>query len=158
MEKISAENSAELEKHYRKTVFIVIGQIFTTVIFIIAAWLAASDRAAPPSAESFLALWMVVLFLAAGTFVLRRILFGWERLKNITLLKGFSGLIKTLQINAIILNAAAEAVVVLGFLISIFSGNGFDAIRAGLVALVIFLLNFPRRSVWEKIVLHLEKV
>lgn len=158
MEEISPENLTELEKRYRTTAFIVSAQIFTTLVLIAVAWLIVLNRTAPPSEDSYLTLWMVVLFLAAGTFILRRRLFSWERLKNVTLLKGVSGLLGTLQFNAIILSALAEVVVVLGFLISILSGNGFDVIRAGLIASIVFLLNFPRRSVWEKIVLNLEKI
>lgn len=158
MEEISAENLNELQKRYRTTVFIVLIQIFTTVVLIAAAGIITMSRTAPPSDDSYLTLWMVVLFLAAGTFILRRRLFSWERLKNVTLLKGIPGLLGALRFNAIFLNSLAEVVVILGFIISMLSGNPFDVIRTGLIALIVFLLNFPRRSVWEKIVLHLEKI
>ncbi|HEY0426440.1 MAG TPA: hypothetical protein VGC76_01415 [Pyrinomonadaceae bacterium] len=157
MEEISAENLAGLEKRYKTTVFIVSTQILSAVIFLCAAWLVTKNRETV-SEDSFLTLWLVILFVSAATFVLRRQLFGWERLKNRTLLKGVSGLINTLQINSILLNAFAEIVLIIGFIITILSGNFVDMLRSGGIALIVFALNFPRLSIWKKIVSNLEKV
>jgi hypothetical protein len=99
-----------------------------------------------------------VLFIAVGTFILRRMFFSWERLKNIALLKGVPGLLRTLQRNSVILGVFALAVAVVGFLISSFSGSSSDMFRAGVIALVVFLINFPRKKVWKTIVSNLEKV
>jgi hypothetical protein len=156
MEEISAENLAELEKRYKVTVFVVSAQIFSAVVFLVAAFVLTRDRF--PDAESYLTLWLVILFLSAATFVLRRQFFNWERLKNTALLKGVSGLISSLQIKTIILNLFAEIVIVLGFVISFLSGNFTDMLRAAGIALIVFAFNFPRRPVWEKIVSGLEKV
>jgi hypothetical protein len=157
MEEISAENLAVLEKRYKTTVFIVSAQILSAVIFLFAAWLVTKNRETI-SEDSFMTLWLVILFVSAATFVLRRQLFGWERLKNSALLKGVSGLIGLLQINTIVLNLFAEIVIVIGFIITFLSGNFFDMLRAVGIALIVFALNFPRLSVWKKIVSNLEKV
>ena len=156
MEEISAENLAELEKRYKITVFIVSAQIFSAFILIIAAWFVAAEK--PATEQSLLTLWLVILFISAGTFVLRRRLFHWERLKNTALLKGVSGVLALLQTNTIVLSLFAEIVVIIGFIIAILNGNVFDMLRASGIALIVFVLNFPRRSVWEKIVSNLEKV
>jgi hypothetical protein len=43
-------------------------------------------------------------------------------------------------------------------MISVLSGEAFEAIRAEIIALVVFSINFPCIFVWEKIVASLEKV
>src|SRR5687767_9234336 len=106
MEEISAENLTGLEKRYKTTALIVSVQILSAVIFLLAAWLVTKDRETI-SEDSFLTLWLVILFLSAASFVLRRQLFGWERLKNTAILKGVKGLTGTLQINAILLSTFA---------------------------------------------------
>ena len=155
MEEISAENLAELEKRYKTTVFIVSAQIFSAFVFIGAAWFAAKEK--PFVEQSFLTLWLVILFISAGTFVLRRRLFSWERLKNTAILKGIPGLLGLLEINTIFLTLFAELVLIIGFIIAILNGNFFDMLRASGIALIVLALNFPRRSIWEKIVSNLEK-
>ena len=108
--------------------------------------------------QSLTALWIAILFIALATFVVRRMLFRWERLKDIYLLKGMSGLLSALQTNALILGAMAEVIAIMGFLIAALGGVKWDMFRAGVVALVVFLINFPRRSVWEKVAGSMEKI
>lgn len=158
MAEISAENRNELEKRYRTTTIVIAFQIFTVIALIVAAWFAAQNSNNSVSEQTMMTLWAAVLFLAVGTFLARRMLFGWERLKNTTLLKGVKGLIQTLQFNSIILGAIGELIAVLGFLIALLSGNKWDMFRAAAAAFVVFLANFPRKSVWEKIVSNLEKI
>ncbi|CAN5275069.1 hypothetical protein BH20ACI1_BH20ACI1_23420 [soil metagenome] len=158
MNKIAAENVAEIEKRYRLTAIIVLTQILTTIVLIVVGWFyaASSENAASP--DSLLALWIAVIFIAVGTFFLRRMLNRWERLKNIALTKGISGVLAALQTNSLIIGALAEVIAVIGFLIAVLGGVKFDVFRAGAVALLVFLINFPRKTVWKKIVINLENV
>ncbi len=158
MSEISGENLAKLEKRYRLTIFIVAAQILVVLILVFVSWFGVSKVETNLSSQDFSTLWVAILFIAIGSFVVRRLFFSWERLKNITLLKGVSGLLGTLQINSLILGAIAEIVAIFGFLIAMFSGNSSDMLRAGAVSLVIFVINFPRKSVWKNIVSNLEKV
>ncbi len=158
MTEISAENRTELEKRYRAAVFVIIFQIFTVVALIAAAWFVAQSFDNSITNQSVMTLWAAVLFIAVGAFVLRRLLFSWERLKNTTLLKGIEGLLQSLQIKTIFLGVMAEIVAILGFLITTLSGNKWEMFRAGIVSLVVFLAVFPRKSAWEKIVVNLEKI
>lgn len=158
MNRISEINRAEMEKRYRVTSAIVLIQILSTIILIAAAWFIAQKMDNSITEQAIWSLWIMVLFIALGTFALRRFLFSWERLKNIALLKGVKNLISTLQTNTIILSALAEIIVIIGFLVATLSGNKFEMFRAGAVALIVFLLNFPRKSIWEKIVANLENV
>jgi uncharacterized membrane protein len=158
MTEISNENLAELNKRYRTTVFIVLGQIFVVLFLISAAWFLAANGQNNLSEQDFTTLWVGVLFIAVGSFILRRMFFNWERLKNIAILKGISGVLGTLQRNSIILGVFGVAVGIIGFVIKTFTGNNSDMLRAGAVALVVFLINFPRKRVWKTIISNLGKV
>jgi len=157
MEEISAENLAELEKRYKAAVFIISAQIFSSLVLLVAGWFMIKDRDAV-SEDSFLTLWLVILFISAGTFVVRRRLFNWESLKNASVLKGTRGLIRLLQTNTIVLNLFVEIVIVIGFVTALMSGNFLDLLRVAGIALILFAINFPRLSVWKKIVSNLETV
>ena len=158
MTEISPENRSELEKRYRTTTIVIAFQIFTVVVLIVAAWFAAQSSNNSVSAETITTLWAAVLFIAVGAFLARRMLFSWERLRNSALLKGVSGAIQTLQFNSILIGVIGETVAIVGFLIALLSGNKWEMFRAGAIALVVFLANFPRKSVWTKIVANLEKI
>lgn len=158
MKEISPENFAELEKRYRLTAIIVSAQIALTIVLIAAAWFFVADSKTSVSQQTLTTLWIAIIFVAIGAFVLRRMFFRWDRLKNVTLLKGISGLLATLQNTAIILGCLAEAIAVIGFVIAFLSGEKFEMLRAGIAALIVFLINFPRKSVWGKIVAGMEKV
>lgn len=158
MPEISPENRRELEKRYRTTVLVIVFQIFTVIALIVVAWFLAQSSESLITNQSLMTLWAAVLFIAIGAFAVRRLIFSWERLKNNAILKGVKGLIQTLQINSIFLGVIAEIVGVLGFLIAVLSGNKWEMFRAGAIALVVFLANFPRKSTWEKIVANLEKI
>jgi hypothetical protein len=155
---ISPENRSELEKRYRSTVFVIVFQIFTVIALIIAAWFVAQTSENSITDQSLTTLWVAVLFIAVGAFVIRRLIFSWERLKNTALLNGVKGVIQKLQINSILLGVIGEIVAIMGFLIAVLSGNKWEMFRAGAIALVVFLANFPRKSTWEKIVANLEKI
>jgi len=158
MSEISNENLAELNKRYRTTVFIVLGQIFVVLFLIVAGAFFVPKIQNDLSEQDFLTLWVGVLFIAVGSFVIRRLFFSWERLKNVGILKGVSGVLSALQRNSIILGFFAVAVAGLGFLITLYSGNGADMFRAGVIALVVFLINFPRKKIWKTVVSNLGKV
>lgn len=151
MAEISVEIRTELEKRYRTAAFVVIAQILMTLFLIAAAFFVAQIYENSVTSQSLFALWMTVLFIAVGAFVLRRILFSRERIKKTALVKGVSGLLQTLQNNSILLGSLGEIIAITGFLIAVLGGDKWDMFRAGAVALVVFLANFPRKGQWEKI-------
>ena len=158
MEVISAETLAELEKRYRTAAIIVSAQIVFTITLTVAVWLFAPMAASSITQQSLMTLWAAIIFLAVGAFVLRRMFFRWNRLKDIAVLKGVAGLIKTLQANAVLLGFLATLLTIVGCVITILSGETFEAIRAEIVALIVFVINFPRKTVWEKVVEKMQEV
>lgn len=153
----SAENAALLEKRYRTTAIIVAAQIVVTLILTVAAWFIVSSGDTG-SGEPVTTLWVAVLFVAIGSFVIRRLFFGWERLKNAAVLGGVDGLLRTLQNNGIILGAFGEVIAVLGFVVSLMSGSSLDMFRAAAIALIVFFINFPRKKMWKTVVANLQEV
>lgn len=154
----SAEIQMELEKRYRTAAFIVAGQIVLTIVFIVTAWIIAPASQKMVSSNDLMPFWVGALFIAIGSFVLRRMLFRWDRLRDIVLLKGVFGLLRDLQKNAILLGAMAELIALIGFVVAFISGNPYEMLRAGAISLVVFLINFPRKSVWKQIAASLENI
>ncbi|MBA2621276.1 MAG: hypothetical protein H0U87_08755, partial [Acidobacteria bacterium] len=151
MDEISPENLALLERRYKSAATVYFALLFSSVGFIVAA-LFLADEGRTANTDSLMPLWIAIVFIAVAAFVLRRVLINWERLRNAKLLKGVGGLLASLQTNSIVLGALAEIVALIGVAITFLNGNKFDALRAGGVALLLFAINFPRQSVWRKIV------
>lgn len=141
----------ELEKRYRAAA------VFFLIVIAAAAGLTiyAGFFLPPPVATSRQAdltpVWILIIFIAAGSFVLRRVLFRWERFRDRKLLSGQAGLLKSLQVNAFILGGIGGLIALLGFIASSVSGDRFDMARAAVVALIVLAINFPRRSIWVKL-------
>ena len=148
----------ELKSRYRATLFIIAAQIIVILALTVIVWFDVFEIEAAASAATVTALWVVIIFIAVGSLVVRRVFFNWEKLTETALLKGISGLLSKLQSNAVFLSALAVVVAVLGFIISSFGGDKFQMLRAAAIALIICWINFPRRRVWEKIVGNLENL
>jgi hypothetical protein len=157
MQNSSEQFAGELGKRYQTTSLIVIGQIVATLILIAISWLISPRVDLDITEQTTNALWIFVIFTVVGVFLLRRILFNWKKLRNINLTKGVKGLIATLQTYTILLGTLTEVIAIIGFLISVMTGNKFEMFRAGAIALVVFIMIFPRKKVWETIVSGLNK-
>ncbi|MGI8466903.1 MAG: hypothetical protein ACR2N3_00435 [Pyrinomonadaceae bacterium] len=148
----------QLAANYRVTVIIIAAEIMTIIALTVAAWFDIFKFESAASPSTITTLWIAIIFIAVGSFILRRAFFNWEKLADTILLKGKSGLIKQLQSNAIILSALAEIIAIIGFVITALTGDKFQTLRASAIALIVCLINFPRRRVWEKVVESLEKL
>ena len=155
----TAETEAQLVIAHRQTVVIVSAQVFSVVVLLIVSFI-ASQIGGRPAATSFdsTALMVLIIFVAAASFVIRRLFNRWERYRNALLLGGMPGLLRTLKTNSIVLSTFAELIAVIGFVTTWLGGNEMDMIRAAAVAIIVFAINFPRRSVWEKIVWNLHEL
>ena len=140
-------------RKYGTTAIVFLSQIVFSIVLTVVAAVVVRGRAETETANANVtAIWVLIIFIAVGALLARRFFFSWERLKNTKLLRGQDGLLQTLQMNAILLGAISEFVAILGFVITIMSGSAYDMIRAEAGALITFLINFPRKSVWSRIV------
>ncbi|HSK73013.1 MAG TPA: hypothetical protein VK892_15040 [Pyrinomonadaceae bacterium] len=158
MNELSPQIQIELDKRYRTAAFVFIAQIVMALVLIAVAWFLAQTSENEATSQSLFTLWLVILFIAVGSFILRRALFNWERLSNIAVLKGIPGLLQTLQNNSILLGSLGELIAVIGFLVAILSGDKWEMFRAGAVAMIVFLANFPRKATWQKIVANQKEI
>lgn len=158
MQEVSETANNEIEKRYKTAAFVVFGQIAFAILLVAVVWVIPLSVESKLEDNTQMTLWVGALFIAIGTFVIRRMLYRWERLKDVALLKGIKGLLQTLLTNSIILGAMAEGVVIIGFVISILSGNKFEVVRAFVIGLIVFFINFPRKSIWNKIAANLENI
>ncbi|MDQ3802212.1 MAG: hypothetical protein M3384_22530 [Acidobacteriota bacterium] len=154
----TAANAQLLEKRYRTSMLAVSVQILIMLALTVAAWFVITYSSNDISEQAGVALWGTILLIAAGSFILRRMLFSWDRLKSIALLRGIPGLLDSLQAYTILLGMFGLIVAIMGFLVATLSGNKFEMLRAGAISLIVFLINFPRRSVWQKILAGAESV
>ena len=148
MNGISPENQIELEKRFRIAALIGLAQVAMTIVLAVVAWFVVSRTEIVETNESVTALWVAVLFIAIGSILLRRLFFGWERLKDAALLGGIPGVLKKLQTNSLMLGMFAEAIAIIGFVIAMFTGSSLDMFRAAAIALIVFFITFPRKRVF----------
>ena len=113
----------------------------------------AADRLYRPGAPStIMGLWIAILVFGLGAFVLRRTRFAAMRLKDIAALRGISGLLKTLQDTTIQIAFIGGAIALMGFIITILTGEWKDMLRAGGVSAIVLIYSYPFRSSWQRTV------
>lgn len=158
MNQTSESNAQLLEKSYRTSAIVIILQILTMLVLTVVAWFVVAYPSVEVSEQTSTALWVAILFIAVASFVLRRMWFSWERLKNVALLRGISGLFSSLTTNTILLASFGELIAIMGFLVATLSGDKFEMFRAAAISLIVFLINFPRKSIWKKVLAGAEKL
>ena len=152
----AAETERQLNKTYRQTVVIVSAEILSVIVFLIVSFL-APDRSGIGARFDSTALMVLIIFIAAASFVVRRLFNRWEQYKTAMLLGGNTKLIHTLRNNAVIFAGFGLLIGLIGFVAGTFGGNVLDMLRAAGVAIIVFAVNFPRRRVWERIVWSLHE-
>jgi hypothetical protein len=157
MQNSTEQFNGELGKRYQTTSLIVIGQIVVTLLLIGIAWIIAPRIDLEITRQTTTGLWILIISTVIGVFLLRRILFSPAKLRNINSTKGVTGLLATLQMHTILLGILTEVIAIIGFLISVMTGDKFEMFRAGAIALVVFLTIFPRRKLWKTVVSSLNK-
>src|SRR5438045_9735241 len=100
----------------------------------------------PCAHSTIMCLCISVLACGLGAFVLRRTRFAAMRLKDIAALKGISGLLKTLQDTTIQIAFIGGAIALMGFIITIFTREWGDMLRAGGVSAIVLIYSYPLRG------------
>lgn len=144
----------ELTSRHRQTVMIVGGMFALTLLLIILAYggvrPAPSDMTFDPTLA--VALWIAVLMCGLGAVALRRTKFAAMRLQDIAALSGASGLLASLQRTTILVALLGGVIAVMGFIVATLTGEPFDMLRAGFVAIAVLLYCYPRRTAWRRVV------
>ena len=122
------------------------------VIYTGVGLLILNRRGASPQAQLPIPFYAAAALLAIGSIVIRRAQLDGARLEIVAARRGVEGLIKHLLNVTIIAAAIAEIIGVLALMVVFFGGDQNDVIRLGIVALIVSLYNYPRRSAWQRAV------
>ena len=145
----------ELVRRHRAATFDVVGFLVLDVVLLTIAF-AAGERIFRPGDRSLaMGLWIAVLVFGLGAFVIRRTKFAPMRLKDVAALKGLTGLLKTLQDTTIQIACIGGAIALMGFMITIRTGDWTDMLRAVGVSVIVLFYGFPFRNAWERVVREL---
>ena len=146
------EVQTELERRHRKASTLVLAFVVLDIALVAIAYFAADRLYRPGAPSTIMGLWIAVLVFGLGAFVLRRTRFAAMRLKDIAALKGISGLLKTLQDTTIQIAFIGGAIALMGFIITIFTREWGDMLRAGGVSAIVLIYSYPFRSSWQRTV------
>lgn len=145
----------ELVRRHRAATFVVVGFLILDVVLLTVAFTAGERIFRPGDRSLAMGLWIAVLVFGLGAFVIKRTKFAPMRLKDVAALKGLTGLLKTLQDTTIQIACIGGAIALMGFMITIRTGDWTDMLRAVGVSVIVLSYGFPFRSAWERVVRQL---
>lgn len=152
MTQTNSHTEDELARRHRTASMVVHAMMALALALIGIAYVAMSFLHRPGDPSLVKLLWVLILISGLGAFPLRRTRFNATRLQDIAALRGIPGLLATLQGTTIQLAFLGGAIALMGFIMTMLTGEPFDMLRAGGVALVVLLYCYPRRSAWERVV------
>ena len=128
----------------------VVSAVFTLTLVLAALALVLTPRllrfSNPAGAPTLL---FVILFIALGSMIFRRTKFSSMRLRDITALRGASGLLETLQRTTVYVALAGAVIAVLGFAFTVMSGERTNVLYPTVIAVVVLVYCYPRRAAWR---------
>ena len=153
----SAGQQNELGRRHRTTTLVVVCFLVLDIALLAVAYFAADRLFRPGAPSTVMGLWIAVLIFGLGAFVIRRTRFAAMRLKDIAALRGVSGLLKTLQDTTIQIACIGGAIALMGFLITILTGDWTNMLRAGGVSAIVLIYGFPLYGGWQRLVRQLDQ-
>jgi hypothetical protein len=151
MSETSQSIQSELVRRHRVAVMVIGGMLGLTIALVGLAFFKAESLRREPNPSLAMGLWITILIFGLGSFVLRRTRFQSMRLKDLAALRGLSGLLADLQGTTIQIGFIGGAIALMGFVVTILTGNYGDMLRAGGVAVIVLLSAYPQRSAWQRL-------
>ena len=149
----STENwQAELARRHKAAVTTVAGLIVGTILLSVVAYLGREYFRQQSNPSLDIASRITILILGLGSIAWRRTKFATLRLQDIGALQGAAGLTRTLEKTTLQLALIAAAVVVIGFISTLLTGNEFYTYTGGAVGLVVLLYCYPTKRSWIRTV------
>ena len=152
---MSPEVQHEVETVYRRTLIIMLA-VGASILLLLVLNIFLSGRVGPASDGDFtnlrIAFTAVVAFLALGSISLRRVMFHSMRLEIIWTAGGIKGLLQHLSKTSVLLAGITEAAAVLGLVFGVLTGDSSSATSMILAGLAVFLVAFPRRGAWLRVI------
>ena len=135
----------------------VVGFLALDLVLLLLAYFAAEKLFRPNDPSLIMGLWIAILVFGLGAFVLRRTRFAAMRLKDIAALKGMSGLLKSLHDTTIQIAFIGGAIALMGFIVTILTGDWTSMLRAAGVSAIVLIYGYPFRSAWERVARQLSE-
>ena len=145
----------ELDNRHRAATTVVLVFFVLDVVLLGIAYFAAMKIFRPADPKLAMGLWLVILICGLGVFVLRRTRFSSMRLQDLAAVKGISALLATLQGTTIQIASIAGAIGLMGFIITIITGDWSNMLRAAGVSVIVLIYCYPFKSAWERTVRQL---
>lgn len=149
---------SELERRHRSATMAVWLFLALDIGLVAIAYLAGERIFRPANPQLAFGLWLVILVCGLGVFVLRRTRFSAMRLQDIAAVKGVSAMLRTLQGTTIQVASIGGAIGLLGFIITIITGDWSNMLRAAGVSIIVLMYCYPFKSAWQRTVRQLAPV
>jgi hypothetical protein len=143
----------ELTRRHRTAATLVSAFITLTLALIALALAVEPARARFTFIDqtTYVALWIVILFIGLGAIALRRMRFGALRLQTIAEAKGLPSLLATLHKTTVLVAVFGFLIAVIGYLLFMRSTDEWDMLKAGVISIAILLYAYPRRAAWRRV-------
>ena len=152
---MAADIQSELDRRHRSATMVVLFFFALDVVLVTIAYFAGARIYRPANLQLAFGLWLVILICGLGVFVLRRTRFSAMRLQDLAAVKGVSALLRTLQGTTIQVASIGGAIGLLGFIITIITGDWTNMLRAAGVSVIVLLYCYPFKSAWQRTVRQL---
>lgn len=157
MNQNNKESISELNRRH-KTAAVVVGAFLGLALALIGIAFAFGEQLYRPGDRTFaIALWTLILILSIGAIIFRRVRFAISRINDVAVLRGASGILKDMQSTTIVVASMGGAAALLGFIVMIRTGDEYQMLRSGLVAIFVLLYSYPQKSAWLRVLQWLEK-
>jgi len=142
----------ELTRRHKAAATTVAGLVVATILLAFVAYLGRDYFRDNPNPSINMAARITILILGLGSIAWRRTKFATLRLQDIGALQGPSGLISVLEKTTLQLAMIAAAIVAVGFIATLLTGDGSYTYTGGAIGLVVLLYCYPTKGSWIKTV------
>jgi len=153
----NSDDPNELARRHRTAMVVVVGFLALTVTLVPLAFFTAKSFPSRGDKTIVGGLWIAIVVFGLGVFVFRRTKFAAMRLRDIVAVKGQSALLKTLQDTTIQCASIGGAIALMGFIVTIRTGDWTDMLRAAGVAVVVLVYCYPFRGAWQRAVIQFSR-
>ncbi|HEY6330141.1 MAG TPA: hypothetical protein VI756_12455 [Blastocatellia bacterium] len=152
-----AQVQARILSSHHFASMVILGVALSTIAYLAAGLAVLNARGTdhePPQLR--IPFYTVALFLGIGSVILRRTQLRWLKLETVSGYGGLDGLLKYLVNTTMLLAGIAELIGLLGLVLCFVGGGLRDVVTLGMIALVLAISSYPKRSAWEKTIAYLQ--
>lgn len=149
---MATDIQSELDRRHRSATMVILFFLALDIVLVAIAYFAGERIFRPANPQLAFGLWLVILVCGLGVFVLRRTRFSAMRLQDVAAVKGVSALLQTLQGTTIQVASIGGAIGLLGFIITIITGDWSNMLRAAGVSVIVLFYCYPFKTAWQRTV------